>query len=236
MLLPEIGQDGQARLADSSALIVGIGGLGSVAALYLAAAGVGRLGLLDADVVALSNLHRQIIHTTPRIGMPKVESARQALQALNPACRVEVWCERLDVANAIARVRDYDVIVDGSDNVATRYALCDASVATGKPHVYGGVQQWRGHASVFAGRAGPCYRCLYPEPPPPDLAQNCAQAGVIGVVPGVIGLVQASETLKLLLREGEGLCGRLLRFDALTAKFSELQLVQDPACRCATKT
>ncbi len=235
MIVPEVGCEGQARLARSAVLIVGMGGLGSPAALYVAAAGVGRLGLIDADVVDLSNLHRQILHTTPRVGLPKVESARQALQALNPHCRIEAEHMRFTAENAQRLVDAYDCVIDGTDNFASRYLISDACTAAGKPHIYGSVQRTFGQVTVFSADRGPCYRCLYPEAPPPDVAPACAEAGVLGVVPGVIGLLQATEVMKLVLGEGEPLIGRLLRYDALTTRWTELQIIRDAACRCAAR-
>jgi molybdopterin/thiamine biosynthesis adenylyltransferase/rhodanese-related sulfurtransferase len=236
--IPEVGEAGQARLLESRVLLVGAGGLGSPAAFYLAAAGVGTLGLVDDDVVDRSNLQRQILHTDDRVGQPKVESARQTLEALNPSVRVQGIRERLVPVNVERLFDGYDVIVDGADNFATRYLVSDACVKLGLPNVHGSVYRFEGQASVFwpgrPGAAGPCYRCLYPEPPPPELAPSCAEAGVLGVLPGVIGLIQAVETVKLLLGIGEPLIGRLLQYDALAGSFHLLRLERDPACRlCA---
>ncbi|WP_028917003.1 molybdopterin-synthase adenylyltransferase MoeB [Pseudoxanthomonas sp. J35] len=232
--LPEVGVDGQRRLENSRVLVVGAGGLGSPAAFYLAAAGIGRLRLVDDDVVDRSNLQRQILHVEDTIGVPKVESARQRLSALNPRVRVEAIRERVTSANVEALLEGVDVVLDGSDNFPLRYLLNDACVKLGKPLVYGAVQRFVGQASVFdAGRARgqcPCYRCLFPEPPPPEFAPNCAEAGVFGVLPGIVGLLQATEAIKLLLGLGEPLAGRLLQFDALAMRFREVKLAPDPDC------
>jgi sulfur-carrier protein adenylyltransferase/sulfurtransferase len=238
LLMPEVGETGQLKLVGSKVLLIGAGGLGSPAALYLAAAGVGTLGLVDHDVVDRSNLQRQILHSDGRVGMSKVASARQMLEALNPAVRVVPNETRLTSANVEEIFADFDVVVDGSDNFPTRYLVNDACVKLGIPNVHGAVYRFEGQASVFwpryPGRRGPCYRCLYPEPPPADLAPSCAEAGVLGVLPGVIGLLQAVETIKILLGIGEPLVGRLLCYDALRAAFFELELAPDPSCRyCA---
>jgi len=232
--LPQVGQAGQQRLRDARVLLVGAGGLGSPAAYYLAAAGVGTLRIADDDTVERSNLQRQILHTEARIGVPKVESAALALTALNPGVRIEAIAERVTVDNVERLLEGMEVVIDGADNFATRYLLNDACVGLGKPLVYGAVQQFEGQVSVFdAGRQrgrAPCYRCLFPQPPPPELAPNCAEAGVLGVLPGVIGLLQATEAIKLLLGVGESLAGRLLSFDALSMRFRELRLAPDPGC------
>ena len=232
--LPDVGLDGQKRLEASRVLLVGAGGLGSPAAFYLAAAGVGMLRLADDDVVDRSNLQRQILHTEARIGTPKVESAAIALSALNPRTRIEAIRERITSDNVERLLDGVDVVVDGADNFPARYLLNDACVKLGKPLVYGAVHRFEGQASVFdAGRhrgVAPCYRCLFPEPPPPEAAPNCAEAGVLGVLPGVIGLLQATEAIKLLLGIGEPLRGRLLQFDALAMRFRETRLSPDPAC------
>ena len=232
--LPQVGVDGQRRLQASRVLVVGAGGLGSPAAYYLAAAGVGTLRVIDDDVVDRSNLQRQILHAESRVGMAKVESAAIALQALNPTVRVEAINERLRADNVERVLQDIDVVLDGSDNFPLRYLLNDACVKLGKPLVYGAVQQFEGQVSVFdAGRhrgQAPCYRCLFPEPPAPEFAPNCAEAGVFGVLPGIVGLLQATEVLKLLLDLGEPLRGRLLGFDALAMRFRELRLPPDPDC------
>jgi len=232
--LPEVGETGQRRLQAARVTMVGAGGLGSPAAYYLAAAGVGTLVLADDDKVDRSNLQRQILHTDARIGTPKVESARIALSALNPRVCIETFPERISAANVERLIGTADVVIDGADNFAARYLLNDACVKLGKPLIYGAVHRFEGQASVFdAGRhrgVAPCYRCLFPEPPPPEAAPNCAEAGVLGVLPGVIGLLQATEAIKLILGIGEPLVGRLLHFDALALRFRETRLSPDPAC------
>ena len=232
--LPEVGEAGQRRLQAARVAVVGAGGLGSPAAFYLAAAGVGQLVLADDDVVDRSNLQRQILHTEARVGVPKVESARIALSALNPSIGVEVLPQRITSMNVEALIADADVVLDGGDNFPVRYLLNDACIKLGKPLVYGAVHRFEGQVSVFdAGRqrgVAPCYRCLFPEPPPPEAAPNCAEAGVLGVLPGVIGMLQATEVLKLLLGIGEPLTGRLLHFDALAMRFRETRLTPDPDC------
>ena len=230
MLVPEVGEQGQVKLLDSRVLLIGAGGLGSAAAYYLAAAGVGILGVIDADVVEESNLQRQILHTTERVGQYKAESAKQALQALNPDVKVETAIERLDETNVGRIIVNYDVIIDGTDNFPTRYLLNDAALLTNKPVVHGSVFRFEGQLTVFKPYDGPCYRCLYPEPPPLALAPSCAEAGVLGVLPGIIGLLQATETIKLLLGIGDPLVGRLLTYDALAGEFNELRLYRDPEC------
>ena len=230
LLIPEVGPAGQARLLASRVLLVGAGGLGSPAALYLAAAGVGTIGLVDFDVVDASNLQRQVLHTTDRVGMKKVESARMTLGALNPDVRVEAHDEWLNEANVARLIAGYDVIVDGTDTFETRYLLNDAAVIAGLPVVHASVFRFEGQLSTFVPYLGPCYRCLYPAPPPPELAPGCSVAGVLGVVPGIMGLLQANEVFKLLLGIGEPLVGRLLLFDALDTEVTELRLRRDPAC------
>jgi sulfur-carrier protein adenylyltransferase/sulfurtransferase len=230
LILPEVGLEGQQRLKASSVLIVGAGGLGSPLALYLAAAGVGHLGLVDFDRVDASNLQRQILHGSSSVGKPKLESARARLADLNPGVRVTLHERYLDRDHALELLGGYDVIADGTDNFATRYLVNDACVLLGKPNVYGSIFRFEGQASVFDARVGPCYRCLYPVPPPPGLVPSCAEGGVLGVLPGVIGTLQATETLKLLLGIGEPLIGRLLVYDALAASFRELRLRKDPSC------
>lgn len=232
IVLPEIGERGQQRLLDSKVLIVGAGGLGAPAALYLAAAGVGTLGIVDSDRVERHNLHRQVIHADARTGAAKVDSARAAIEALNPTVRVATCNQLLTSDNVDAVCRGYDVIVDGSDNFATRYLLNDACLKLGVPDVHGSIYRFQGQVAVFWPPRGPCYRCLHPAPPPPEIAPPCGEAGVLGVLPGVIGLLQATETLKILLGIGAPLAGRLLRYDALRGDFSSLKL--DPAanCRC----
>jgi molybdopterin/thiamine biosynthesis adenylyltransferase len=230
LLIPEIGGDGQARLLDSKVLLVGAGGLGSPAALYLAAAGVGTIGIIDFDVVDLSNLQRQIIHTTDRVGQKKVDSARTSILALNPDINVVTHDEMLVADNVERIIAGYDVILDGTDTFETRYLLNDAAVIAGIPVVHASVFRFEGQLTVFKPYQGPCYRCLYPTPPPPELAPGCSVAGVLGVVPGIMGMLQTNEAIKVLLGIGESLAGRLLLFDALDGAFTELQLRRDPAC------
>jgi adenylyltransferase/sulfurtransferase len=229
-LLPEVGEEGQAKLLDAKVLLVGAGGLGSPSTYYLAAAGVGTLGIIDNDVVDLSNLQRQILHTNDRIGMPKTESAKLTIQALNPDVRVVTYQEKLTSQNVMRIINDYDVIVDGCDNFATRYLVNDACFMAKKPNVHGSIFQFEGQATVFYPGKGPCYRCLYPEPPPPEMAPSCAEAGVLGVLPGLVGIIQALETIKLILGKGDSLVGRLLHFNTLTMETTSLKLKQDPAC------
>ncbi len=234
LLMPEVGEAGQLKLQDSRVLIVGAGGLGSPVALYLAAAGVGTLGIIDHDVVDRSNLQRQVIHADDRVGMGKAASARLGIHALNPAVDVQLHEDYLDSTTVDSIVPDYDVVVDGTDNFATRYLINDACIKHGKPNVHGAVFRFEGQVSVFwPGRSeapGPCYRCLFPEPPPPELAPSCSEAGVLGVLPGVIGLLQAVETVKLLLHVGEPLVGRLLFYDALGGRFQEMRMERAPEC------
>ena len=231
LTLPEIGSRGQERLRRARVLLVGAGGLGSPAALYLAAAGVGTLGVVDADAVELSNLQRQILHGTDTLGQPKTESARARIQALNPEVQVETHRVRLDASNALEILAGYDLSLDGSDNFPTRYLVNDASVLLGKPYVYGSIFRFDGQVSVFGAPEGPCYRCLFADPPPPDLVPNCAEAGVLGVLPGLIGSLQALEAIKWILGTGEPLVGRLLLVDALRVRFRELSITRDPECR-----
>ena len=230
LLIPEVGSEGQAKLLASKALLIGAGGLGSPAALYLAAAGVGTIGLVDFDVVDVSNLQRQIVHTTDRVGERKVESARQAITALNPEVKVIAHEEMLVADNVERIIAGYDVILDGTDTFETRYILNDAAVAAGIPVIHASVFRFEGQLTTFIPYEGPCYRCLYPTPPPPELAPGCSVAGVLGVVPGILGLLQTNEALKVLLGIGNSLAGRLLLFDALETEFTELQLRRDPAC------
>jgi molybdopterin/thiamine biosynthesis adenylyltransferase/rhodanese-related sulfurtransferase len=230
LLIPEVGSAGQARLLGSNALLIGAGGLGSPAALYLAAAGVGTIGIVDFDVVDVSNLQRQIIHTTDRVGERKVESAKRSINALNPEIKVVAHEEMLVAANVERIIADYDVILDGTDTFETRYILNDAAVAAAIPVVHASVFRFEGQLTTFVPFVGPCYRCLYPTPPPPELAPGCSVAGVLGVVPGILGLLQANEALKVLLGIGNTLSGRLLLFDALETEFTELKLRRDPEC------
>lgn len=229
--MPEIGAEGQARLKASAVLIVGAGGLGSPAALYLAAAGIGRIGLVDFDTVEETNLQRQILHTTPSVGAPKLESAVDRLKALNPYVDVRPHAFKLDRENALGLLRDYDVIIDATDNFATRYLINDACAMLGKADVYGSVFRFEGQVSVFFAEKGPCYRCLHPEPPPPHLAPDCAEAGVLGVLPGIIGTMQAAEAIKLLLNVGTPLIGTLLQIDALHWEILPLGVLKNPECR-----
>jgi len=230
LILPEVGLQGQRKLKAAAVLIVGAGGLGSPLALYLAAAGVGRIGIVDFDRVEESNLQRQILHGTSSVGRPKLESAKARLLDLNPGVRVDTYETRLTSENALDILSPYDIVVDGTDNFPTRYLVNDACVLLGKPNVYGSIFRFEGQASVFDAARGPCYRCLYPEPPPPGLVPSCAEGGVLGVLPGVIGVIQGIETIKLILGGGEPLIGRLLLFDALAMTFRELALRKDPAC------
>ena len=230
LILPHVGEAGQRRLKQARVLVVGAGGLGSPSALYLAAAGVGTIGLVDADVVDVSNLQRQVLHGTSTLGTSKLDSARARLTDLNPHVTVEPFAERLTAANALGIFKGFDVVLDGSDNFPTRYLVNDAAYLTGIPDVYGAIFQFEGQASVFAAPGGPCYRCLYAEPPPAGMVPGCAEAGVLGALPGVIGSIQAMEAIKLLLAIGEPLVGRLMLFDALRLSFRELSLQRDPAC------
>jgi sulfur-carrier protein adenylyltransferase/sulfurtransferase len=231
LLIPEVGEQGQLRLLDSKVLLIGAGGLGSPASLYLAAAGVGRLGIVDADVVDESNLQRQIVHSTEVLGEPKVQSAKRTIEALNPDVEVVTYEERLTSENVDRILADgWDVIVDGADNFPTRYLVNDASIWHGIPVVHGSIYRFEGQVTVFKPGAGPCYRCLFPSPPPPELAPSCAEGGVLGVLPGIIGSLQASEALKLALGIGDPLVGRLLLFDALAAEFNEVTIRRDPDC------
>jgi molybdopterin/thiamine biosynthesis adenylyltransferase/rhodanese-related sulfurtransferase len=230
LIMPEMGMDAQRQLKAASVLCIGAGGLGSPAAMYLAAAGIGKLGIVDFDVVDYSNLQRQIIHTTNDVGIPKLKSAENKIKAMNPHVEVVGYETALSSDNALQIFRDYDVILDGTDNFPTRYLVNDACVLTGKPNAYGSIFRFEGQASVFATAGGPCYRCLYPEPPPPGLVPSCAEGGVLGVLPGIIGVIQATEAVKVILGIGEPLIGRFLIYDALRMKFRELKLRKDPDC------
>ena len=230
LIMPEVGMEGQRQLKASSVLCIGAGGLGSPAAMYLAAAGVGRIGIVDFDVVDFSNLQRQLLHGTPDVGRSKLASAKDRLYSLNPHVHVETYDTALSSENALKLFAPYDVILDGTDNFPTRYLVNDACVLSGKPNAYGSIFRFEGQASVFATKGGPCYRCLYPEPPPPGLVPSCAEGGVLGVLPGIIGVIQATETIKLMLGIGEPLIGRFLIYDALKMKFRELKLRKDPEC------
>ncbi|HJR61498.1 MAG TPA: molybdopterin-synthase adenylyltransferase MoeB [Vicinamibacterales bacterium] len=230
LTLAELGVEGQERLKAGRVLCVGAGGLGSPAALYLAAAGVGTIGLVDDDVVDVTNLQRQVLYTTVDIGRPKLQAAAERLRAMNPHLSVETHDVMLDASNALALVSAYDVILDGTDNFTARYLVNDACVMAGRPNAYGSIFRFEGQASVFAARNGPCYRCLHPEPPPPGLVPNCAEAGVLGVLPGIIGTIQATEAIKLIAGIGEPLIGRFVIYDALRMRFRELKLRKDPEC------
>jgi molybdopterin/thiamine biosynthesis adenylyltransferase/rhodanese-related sulfurtransferase/molybdopterin converting factor small subunit len=236
LLLPEVGMAGQRKLKAARGLTIGAGGLGSPLSLYLAAAGVGTIGIVDFDVVDLTNLQRQIVHGTSSLGRPKLESAESRLTDVNPNVRIEKHGARLTSENALDIIREYDIVVDGTDNFPTRYLVNDACVLLGKPNVYGSIFRFEGQASVFYAKEGPCYRCLYSEPPPPGLVPSCAEGGVLGVLPGIIGSIQALETIKWIIGAGDSLVGRLLLFDALKLRFRELQLRKDPACPiCGTQ-
>src|SRR3954466_3322513 len=230
LIMPEVGIEAQKKLKAAKVLCIGAGGLGSPAALYLAAAGVGTLGIVDFDTVDFSNLQRQILHGTPDVGRSKLASAKDKLNAINPNVKIELYETALTSQNALELFAPYDVILDGTDNFPTRYLVNDACVLLGKPNAYGSIFRFEGQASVFAAKDGPCYRCLYPEPPPPGLVPSCAEGGVLGVLPGVVGCIQATETIKLIIGGGEPLIGRFLIFDALRMKFRELKLRKDPDC------
>jgi adenylyltransferase/sulfurtransferase len=230
LILPEVGMEGQQKLKAAKVLCVGTGGLGSPLAFYLAAAGIGTLGLVDFDVVDASNLQRQIIHSTKDVGRPKIDSAAEKLTALNPFLNVVKHETMLTSQNALEIIRDYDIVADGTDNFPTRYLVNDACVLTGKPNAYGSIFRFEGQASVFATERGPCYRCLYPEPPPPGLVPSCAEGGVLGILPGLVGIIQATEVIKFILGKGEPLIGRLLLVNALDMRFRELKLRKNPDC------
>lgn len=230
LTLEEVGAAGQEKLLSGSAVIIGAGGLGSPAALYLAAAGIGTIGVVDADVVELSNLQRQILHNVDRLGQPKALSAAQTIDRINPDCHIEVYETRLAADNVLNIISDYQVIIDATDNFPTRYLLNDASQHTGQPVVHGSIFRFEGQATVFQPYEGPCYRCVFPEPPPPELAPNCAEAGVLGVLPGIIGSLQATEAIKLILGIGQTLIGRLLTYDALEQSMMTLRITRDPDC------
>ncbi|HVM93251.1 MAG TPA: molybdopterin-synthase adenylyltransferase MoeB [Terriglobales bacterium] len=230
LIMPEVGMEGQQKLKAARVLCIGAGGLGSPLALYLTAAGVGTLGIVDFDVVDYTNLQRQIIHTTNDVGRKKLDSAAEKLKAINPFLNLRTFETRLSSANALELFREFDIVADGTDNFPTRYLVNDACVLTGKPNVYGSIFRFEGQASVFATEDGPCYRCLYPEPPPPGLVPSCAEGGVLGILPGLVGVIQATETIKLILGQGDSLAGRLLLVDALGMKFRELKLRKNPDC------
>ena len=230
LIMPEVGMEGQQKLKAARVLCIGSGGLGSPLALYLAAAGVGTLGLVDFDVVDFTNLQRQVIHFSSDVGRPKLESAKEKIAAINPYIHVKTFETKLTSDNALQIFQDFDIIVDGTDNFPTRFLVNDACVFTGKPNVYGSIFRFEGQASVFATEEGPCYRCLYPEPPPPGLVPSCAEGGVLGILPGLVGVIQATEAIKLILGKGEPLIGRLLLVDALGMRFRELKLRKNPDC------
>jgi len=230
LIMPEVGMDGQLKLKRAKVLMVGSGGLGAPLGLYLAAAGVGRLGIVDFDTVDFTNLQRQVVFGTSDVGRKKLEAARERLSNLNPEIRIDTFETRLTSDNALDILRDYDIVVDGTDNFPTRYLVNDACVLLGKPNVYGSIFRFEGQASIFGYPGGPCYRCLYPEPPPPGLVPSCAEGGVLGVLPGIVGCIQAMETIKLILGNGKPLVGRLLLFDALGMRFRELKLRKNPEC------
>src|SRR5919198_3787968 len=230
LIMPEVGMEGQQKLKAAKVLCIGAGGLGSPLAFYLTAAGVGTLGIVDFDVVDFTNLQRQIIHSTADVGRKKLDSASEKLKAINPFINLKTFETRLSSENALEIFRDFDIIADGTDNFPTRYLVNDACVLTGKPNVYGSIFRFEGQASVFATEEGPCYRCLYPEPPPPGLVPSCAEGGVLGILPGLVGVIQATEAIKLILGKGEPLIGRLLLVDALGMKFRELKLRKNPEC------
>jgi adenylyltransferase/sulfurtransferase len=235
LIMPEVGMVGQQKLKAARVLCIGAGGLGSPLALYLAAAGVGTLGIVDFDVVDFTNLQRQIIHSTADVGRKKLDSAAEKLKAINPFINLKTFETRLTSENALELFRDFDIVADGTDNFPTRYLVNDACVLTGKPNVYGSIFRFEGQASVFATEDGPCYRCLYPEPPPPGLVPSCAEGGVLGILPGLVGVMQATEVIKLILGAGEPLIGRLLLIDALGMKFRELKLRKNPECPACGK-
>jgi adenylyltransferase/sulfurtransferase len=235
LIMPEVGMEGQLKLKAARVLCIGAGGLGSPLALYLGAAGVGTLGIVDFDVVDYTNLQRQIIHSTADVGRKKLDSAAEKLKAINPFLEIRTFETRLTSENALALFRDFDIIADGTDNFPTRYLVNDACVLTGKPNVYGSIFRFEGQASIFATEDGPCYRCHYPEPPPPGLVPSCAEGGVLGILPGLVGVMQATEVIKLILGKGDPLIGRLLLIDALGMKFRELKLRKNPDCpACGT--
>jgi adenylyltransferase/sulfurtransferase len=230
LIMPEVGMEGQQKLKAAKVLCIGAGGLGSPLALYLAAAGVGTLGIVDFDVVDLTNLQRQIIHGNSDVGRKKLDSAEETLKEINPFIVIQKFETKLSSTNALEIFRDFDIVVDGTDNFPTRYLVNDACVLSGKPNVYGSIFRFEGQASVFATKEGPCYRCLYPEPPPPGLVPSCAEGGVLGILPGIVGVIQATEVIKLILGNGKTLAGRLLLVDALNMRFRELKLRKDPEC------
>jgi molybdopterin/thiamine biosynthesis adenylyltransferase/rhodanese-related sulfurtransferase len=235
LIMPEVGMEGQLKLKAAKVLCIGAGGLGSPLAMYLAAAGVGTIGIVDFDVVDFTNLQRQIIHSTADVGRKKLDSAAETIEGINPFTNIRKFEMRLSSENALEIFRDFDIIIDGTDNFPTRYLVNDACVLTGKPNVYGSIFRFEGQASVFATKEGPCYRCLYPEPPPPGLVPSCAEGGVLGILPGLVGVIQATEAIKLILRSGDSLIGRLLLVDALGMNFRQLKLRKNPDCPACGK-
>ena len=231
LIMPEVGMDGQLKLKNAKVLLIGTGGLGAPVAMYLAAAGVGKLGIVDFDTVDVSNLQRQVIHGTKDVGKKKVDSAEETMKDINPFIEIVKYEEPLTSANALEILKDYDIIADGTDNFPTRFLVNDACVLLGKPNVYASIFRFEGQATVFCKDEGPCYRCLYPEPPPPGLVPSCAEGGVLGILPGVVGLIQATEVIKLILGEGQPLQGRLMLYDALAMKFRELKIRRNPECQ-----
>jgi molybdopterin/thiamine biosynthesis adenylyltransferase/rhodanese-related sulfurtransferase len=230
LIMPEVGMEGQLKLKQAKVLCIGTGGLGAPLGLYLAAAGVGRIGLVDFDSVDLTNLQRQILFSTSDLGRPKIEAAADRLRSMNPDIQIDTFETRLTSDNALDILKDFDIVVDGTDNFPTRYLVNDACVILGKPNVYGSIFRFEGQITIFGYPSGPCYRCLYPEPPPPGLVPSCAEGGVLGVLPGIVGSIQAAETLKLIIGKGDSLVGRLLLFDALAMRFRELKLRKNPEC------
>ena len=230
LIMPEVGVDGQEKLLNARILLIGAGGLGSPLGLYLSAAGVGTLGLVDFDLVDFSNLQRQIIHRTEDVGRPKVESAKERILSINPETKVNIYTEKLTSENIMKIIENYDIVIDGTDNFPTRYLVNDACVFTKKPLIYGSIFRFDGQSTVFKTPEGPCYRCLYPEPPPPGMVPSCAEGGVLGILPGIIGVMQATEAIKLILGKGESLVGRLLLFNAMEMRFREVKIMRDPEC------
>ena len=230
LIMPEVGMEGQLKLKEAKVLMIGTGGLGAPLGLYLAAAGIGKIGMVDFDIVDMTNLQRQVIHGTADIGRPKLDSAADRMSDINPYVEIEKYNTRLSSDNALDIIKDYDIVVDGTDNFPTRYLVNDACILLGKPNAYGSIFRFEGQATVFGYQDGPCYRCLYPEPPPPGLVPSCAEGGVLGILPALVGSIQATETVKIILGKGETLSGRLVLYDALNMKFRELKLRKNPDC------
>ena len=230
LIMPEVGMPGQEKLKKSSILLIGAGGLGSPLSLYLSAAGVGKLGIVDFDIVDSSNLHRQVIHNTSSVGKPKVESAKERIAEINPNVEVVTYNHPVDRTNILDILKDYDIVIDGTDNFPTRYLVNDAAVLLGKTNIYGSIFRFDGQCTVFKPKEGPCYRCLYPEPPPPGMVPSCAEGGVLGILPGTVGLIQATEAVKQIIGKGRSLVGRLMQYDALEMSFKEFKLRRDPKC------